>query len=75
MPSSGVMALAQNLTPAVLTSEVDEINILLDVRRENGHSVGVDIQVDTNEHGGSFITYLHSLRIIPSSDGAATVMS
>ena len=44
-------------TPAVLTSEVDEINILLDVRRENGHSVGVDIQVDTNEHGGSFITY------------------
>ena len=24
---------------------------------ENGHSVGVDIQVDTNEHGGSFITY------------------
>lgn len=44
-------------SPAVLTSEVDEINILLDVRRENGHSVGVDIQVDTNEHGGSFITY------------------
>lgn len=44
-------------SPVVLTNEVDEINILMDVRREDNSPVGVDIQVDTNEYGGSLITY------------------
>lgn len=44
-------------SPVVLTNEVDEINILMNVRRENNSPVGVDIQVDTNEYGGSLITY------------------
>jgi len=44
-------------SPIVLTNEVDEINILMNVRRENNSPVGVDIQVDTNEYGGSLITY------------------
>lgn len=44
-------------SPVMLTQNVEKIGIRTDVRKEEGSSVGVDVQIDTYEGGGSFITY------------------
>ena len=44
-------------SPAMLTQNVEKIGIRTDVRKEDGSSVGVDVQIDTYGRGGSLITY------------------
>lgn len=44
-------------TPVVMTQYVDSIEITMRERRENGASVGTDIQIETNQYGGSLLTY------------------
>ena len=43
--------------PVVMTQHVDSIDITMRERRENGVSVGTDIQIETNLYGGSLLTY------------------
>lgn len=44
-------------TPVALTQSVEEIGILTSERRENNSVVGIDIQIDAGENGGSLVTY------------------
>lgn len=44
-------------TPVVMTQYVDSIDIVMRDRREDGTSVGTDIQIETNQYGGSLLTY------------------
>lgn len=44
-------------SPVMLTQDVEKIGVRTDVRREDGASVGVDVQIDTYGSGGSLITY------------------
>ena len=43
--------------PIVMTQYVDSIEITMRDRREDGTSVGTDIQIETNQYGGSLLTY------------------
>ena len=43
--------------PVVMTQYVDSIEITMRDRREDGTSVGTDIQIETNQYGGSLLTY------------------
>ena len=43
--------------PVVMTQYVDSIEITMKDRREDGSSVGTDIQIETNQYGGSLLTY------------------
>ena len=43
--------------PVVMTQYVDSIEISMRERREDGASVGTDIQIETNQYGGSLLTY------------------
>ena len=43
--------------PIVMTQYVDSIEITMRDRREEGTSVGTDIQIETNQYGGSLLTY------------------
>ena len=43
--------------PVVMTQYVDFIEISMRERREDGASVGTDIQIETNQYGGSLLTY------------------
>ena len=43
--------------PVVMTQYVDSIEITMRDRREDGSSVGTDIQIETNQYGGSLLTY------------------
>lgn len=43
--------------PVVMTQYVESIEITMRDRRENGTSVGTDIQIETNQYGGSLLTY------------------
>ena len=43
--------------PVVMTQYVDSIDIIMRDRREDGTSVGTDIQIETNQYGGSLLTY------------------
>ena len=43
--------------PVVMTQYVDSIEITMRDRREDGTSVGTDIQIETNQYGGSLMTY------------------
>lgn len=43
--------------PVVMTQYVDSIEILMRERREDGVSVGTDIQIETNQYGGSLLNY------------------
>ena len=43
--------------PVVITKYVDSIDISMKERREDGASVGTDIQIETNLYGGSLLTY------------------
>ncbi len=43
--------------PIVMTQSVDSIDITMRERRENGASVGTDIQIETNLYGVSLLTY------------------
>lgn len=43
--------------PVVMTQYVDSIEISMREHRENGASVGTDIQIETNQYGGSLLTY------------------
>ena len=43
--------------PVIMTQFVDSIDISMRERREDGTSVGTDIQIETNQYGGSLITY------------------
>lgn len=40
-----------------MTQYVDSIDIIMRDRREDGTSVGTDIQIETNQYGGSLLTY------------------
>lgn len=40
-----------------MTQYVDSIEITMKDRREDGSSVGTDIQIETNQYGGSLLTY------------------
>lgn len=44
-------------TPVVMTQFVDSIEIFMRDRRENGASVGTEVQIETNLYGGSLLTY------------------
>ena len=43
--------------PVVMMQYVDSIDIIMRDRREDGTSVGTDIQIETNQYGGSLLTY------------------
>lgn len=43
--------------PVVMTQFVDSIKISMRDCREEGGSVGTDIQIETNQYGGSLLTY------------------
>lgn len=43
--------------PVVMTQYVDSIEITMSDRRKDGSSVGTDIQIETNQYGGSLLTY------------------
>ena len=43
--------------PIIMTQYVDSIEITMRDRREDGTSVGTDIQIETNQYGGSLLTY------------------
>ena len=43
--------------PVIMTQYVDSIDIAMRDRREDGVSVGTDIQIETNQYGGSLLTY------------------
>ena len=43
--------------PVVMTQFVDTIEISMRDRREEGISAGTDIQIETNQYGGSLLTY------------------
>ena len=43
--------------PVVMTQFVDSIEISMRDRREEGISAGTDIQIETNQYGGSLLTY------------------
>ena len=43
--------------PIIMTQYVDSIEITMRDRREEGTSVGTDIQIETNQYGGSLLTY------------------
>ena len=43
--------------PVVMTQYVDSVEITMRDRREDGSSVGTDIQIETNQYGGSLLTY------------------
>lgn len=43
--------------PIAMTQYVDSIEITMRERREDGASVGTDIQIETNLYGGSLLTY------------------
>ena len=43
--------------PVLMTKYVDSVTIRMKDRRENGSSVGTEIQVETNQYGGSLLTY------------------
>ena len=44
-------------SPVVMTQYVDSIEIIMRDRREDGTSTGTDIQIETNQYGGSLLTY------------------
>lgn len=44
-------------TPIIMTQYVDSIKITMRDRREDGTSIGTDIQIETNQYGGSLLTY------------------
>lgn len=44
-------------TPVIMTQYVDSIEITMTERRENESTVGTDIQIETNQYGGSLLTY------------------
>lgn len=44
-------------SPVVMTQYVDSIDIIMRDHREDGTSVGTDIQIETNQYGGSLLTY------------------
>lgn len=43
--------------PVAFSGYVDEIGIRISERREKGQIIGMDVQVETNEYGGSLLTY------------------
>ena len=43
--------------PVVMTQYVDSIEITMKDRRESGTSIGTDVQIETNQYGGSLLTY------------------
>lgn len=43
--------------PVIMTQYVDSIDIAMRDRSEDGVSVGTDIQIETNQYGGSLLTY------------------
>lgn len=44
-------------SPVNMTKYADSIEILMSERYENNVSVGTDVQIETNQYGGSLITY------------------
>lgn len=46
-----------NSAPVVMTQYVDSIEITMGNRRVDGASVGTDIRIETNQYGGSLLTY------------------
>ena len=44
-------------TPVIMTQYVDSIEITMTERRESESTVGTDIQIETNQYGGSLLTY------------------
>lgn len=44
-------------TPVTLPTHVEDIQILMNEHRDNESVVGIDIQIDTHEYGGSHLTY------------------
>lgn len=44
-------------SPVVLTQDVEEIQIGVRARSENNAVVGMDLQIETDEYGGSLLTY------------------
>ncbi len=43
--------------PVIMTKYADSISIIMNERRENNVYVGTDIQIETNQYGGSLVTY------------------
>lgn len=43
--------------PVIMTHFVDSIEIVMRDRREDGAMVGTDVQISTNQYGGSLLTY------------------
>lgn len=44
-------------TPVMMTEYVEKISLWLNVRKEENRPAGVDIQIETNQYGGSMLTY------------------